>query len=84
VLETAILGIVIFIVTFWIVIFAVLPFGFEPQDVFIKGAVPSAPKKINFRAKFLLTALISFIITVLILIFGNQGLESLAKIEWEF
>lgn len=83
-LEKFSFGLLVFIVTFWIVIFMILPFKYESQDNVVIGTSESAPKHTHFKLKFLITAFISFIFTILILVYAEQGLESLSNTEWKF
>jgi predicted secreted protein len=59
-------GIAIYIVIWWLVLFAILPFGVQPQGESEEGAVPgsaeSAPAKPHFIPKLIATTLVSGII----------------------
>jgi len=61
-------GIVTYIVVWWVVLFAVLPWGLGAQTIdSIKdnaplGSDPGAPKKPHIGLKFLVTTLVSFLI----------------------
>ena len=52
-------GIAIYITIWWVVIFAVLPWGAQPPDKVERGHAPSAPATPRLRAKALVTTLIS-------------------------
>lgn len=82
-LEKIGLGILIFIITFWTVIFMVLPFKYEPDENVIKGNNPSSPKNPNFKMKLLLTFILSLILTPIIMKIADYGLESLASTKWD-
>ena len=52
-------GIAIYVTIWWVVIFAVLPWGAQPPDKVERGHAPSAPATPRLRAKALVTTLIS-------------------------
>ncbi len=52
-------GIAIYVTIWWVVIFAVLPWGAQPPDKVERGHAPSAPAMPRLRAKVLVTTLIS-------------------------
>lgn len=55
-------GMMVFFVTWWVVLFMVLPFGVRIEENPKKGFATSAPKNPNLRKKFLITtALTAFI-----------------------
>ena len=60
---TPALGVVVYITIWWVVLFAVLPFGVrnahETEVVPVKGADPGAPAKPHLALKALATTLIS-------------------------
>ena len=66
-LEKISLGVLTFIMIFWIVIFVVLPLKIK-----------------SIQTQFFFTCILSFLITILIMIYGPQGLEYLEKLEWNF
>lgn len=53
----------IFTITWWTVIFAVLPFGAEPSKKLVKGQASSAPDKPRIKQKLLITTGISIVLT---------------------
>lgn len=55
-------GVIVYIMIWWIVIFAVLPWGVKPLDNPNVGEVNSAPEKPDLKKKFLITSLISLVI----------------------
>ena len=60
-------GIMVYVVTWWIVIFAVLPWGNnDPPDQVEQGHATSAPAKPKLLLKFLVTTIVSAIIWVAI------------------
>lgn len=56
----------IFVITWWLVIFFVLPFGNEYDDNAPAGLARSAPKKANLKKKSIITTVISLIITLIV------------------
>jgi predicted secreted protein len=57
---------VTFVLTWWVVVFAVLPFGNAPAAKPTVGHDPSAPANPRIRQKLLWTTIISLVITVII------------------
>lgn len=60
---------VMYLIIWWIVLFAILPVGVKPQSdsgEIIKGTEPGAPQESNIKKKFILTSIISTVIWVLI------------------
>lgn len=55
-------GIVVYVLIWWVVIFAVLPWGNRAPSQVQEGNVASAPEKPNIGKKFLMTSLISALI----------------------
>lgn len=82
-LEKIGLGLLIFIITFWTVIFMILPLKYEPDDNIIKGNNPSSPKNPHLKFKLLLTFIISLILTPIIMKITSDGLESLTNMKWD-
>jgi predicted secreted protein len=59
-------GIVVFLLTWWIVLFAVLPFGVRHPAQQEAGMMPGAPLKPDFRKIILRTTVISVVIWLII------------------
>jgi predicted secreted protein len=57
-------GIMVYLVIWWTVIFAVLPWGNRPPDVVEKGHATSAPAKPRLAIKFAVTTVIAAILWV--------------------
>ncbi|MBI1366493.1 MAG: DUF1467 family protein [Alphaproteobacteria bacterium] len=59
-------AVVIYILAWWTVFFAVLPWGvksrWEAPDDGVKGAEPGAPVAANMKKKLLITSAIAFVI----------------------
>ncbi|MGI9508713.1 MAG: DUF1467 family protein [Geminicoccaceae bacterium] len=60
VLSTAL----IFLVSWWLILFMVLPFGAAPSDEVVQGTVKSAPAKPRLLIKFLITTVLAIGATV--------------------
>ncbi|MEO1014445.1 MAG: DUF1467 family protein [Pseudomonadota bacterium] len=58
-------AIVVFILIWWCVFFAVLPFGVRPDDSGVAGADPGAPADPQLKKKALLTTGVAFVIWIL-------------------
>jgi predicted secreted protein len=76
--KTIVNFIFIFVVTWWIVIFCVLPVGNQREETPESGHDHGAPKNVNFKKKFIITTIISFILTTAYLIAISSGL-----IDWK-
>ncbi|MFN3827585.1 MAG: DUF1467 family protein [Micavibrio sp.] len=61
-------GIFVYFITYWTVLFAVLPWGNKPEENPQLGHAPSAPANPRLKQKFVATAIISAIIWVIIYI----------------
>lgn len=70
------IGITVYLVTWWIVIFAVLPWGNQPPAEVEQGHATSAPAKPRLVLKFIVTTVISAVIWVLIDQAVRHGLVS--------
>ena len=57
-------GIVVYLITWWSVLFAILPWGVRPPDVADEGHAPSAPTQPRLKLKFAVTSLVAAIIWV--------------------
>ena len=56
----------LFIITWWLVIFFVLPFGNEYDENPPDGLAKSAPKNGNLKKKAIITTMVSLIITLIV------------------
>lgn len=56
-----------FFLTWWIVLFMVLPFGVQRDENPEKGNSSAAPKNVNFKKKFFITTIISLFVSLTIL-----------------
>jgi predicted secreted protein len=55
-------SIFVYIVVWWVVLFAVLPWGVQRQENPEPGHDPGAPRVTNLKKKLLITTLITFVI----------------------
>lgn len=58
----------IFVITWWLVLFMVLPFGASAPKIHEKGMAKSAPARPRILQKMLLNTVISAVVTLLITI----------------
>lgn len=69
--------IVIFLLSWWMIFFAVLPIGvrsrWESEDDGVKGADPGAPASPDLKKKMLITTGLALIATVIIAAIGASG-----------
>jgi len=59
----------IYILIWWITLFAILPIGIRGQaeeNNIVPGSEPGAPVHVNIRKKFLITTLVSAIIWIIV------------------
>lgn len=63
---TVFTGIVLYLMLFWLAIFAVLPFGQKKDEVVQEGNVHSAPSNPHLKKKFMATAVIAAILWVFV------------------
>lgn len=59
-------GIIVYIMIFWTVLFAVLPWGNKPADTVEGGNAGSAPANPRIKQKFIITAIVSAFLWVII------------------
>jgi len=78
-------GITVFVITWWVVLIAVLPFGVRPPDEPGEGHAPSAPEKPMLGKKFLWTTLITIVIWTAIFVAVESDIYSFrdAPAPWE-
>jgi predicted secreted protein len=70
-------GIMVFVVTWWIVIFAVLPWGNnDPPEQVEQGHATSAPARPKLLLKFLVTTIVTAVIWIAIDQAVRHGLVS--------
>jgi len=74
----------VFILVWWVVIFAVLPFGNHPDANPVVGHASSAPANPRLKQKFIWTTAISLVITVVIMLlltYGNLNIRDMVN-KW--
>jgi predicted secreted protein len=59
-------GIFVYFLTFWTVLFAILPFGNQAPEVKDAGEMPGAPANPRIKQKFIATAIVSTIVWLII------------------
>lgn len=59
-------GLIVFLLTWWVVIFAVLPWGNKAPENPITGNATSAPENPRLKQKFIITTLISFGVLIVV------------------
>lgn len=69
-------GIVVYLITWWTVLFATLPFGVRGHEDRPDGTVYSAPENPNLKKKFLATTVISAILWICIYLIVTSDLIS--------
>ena len=69
-------GIVVYLITWWVVLFAVLPWGSAPPEHTETGHAESAPARPRLRLKFLITTGIAAVIWLAIYWTEQSGLIS--------
>ncbi|HET7714491.1 MAG TPA: DUF1467 family protein [Bauldia sp.] len=78
--------IAIFFVVWWVVLFAVLPWGVRTQEEegeVVLGTTPSAPAKPHLVRKAIATTLVAAFVTFLIwLFFGHYGIGVREIADW--
>lgn len=55
-------GIILYMMIYWLAIFAVLPFGNRPSQSVSVGNVHSAPENANMKRKFIVTGIVAAIL----------------------
>jgi predicted secreted protein len=55
-------GIILYLMIYWLVLFAVLPWGNHPPDDIVEGHAGSAPANPRIKQKFLITGLLAAIV----------------------
>jgi predicted secreted protein len=74
-------GVVVFILTWWCVLFCVLPLGLPTQyEEQGQEAAPGSPKTLNMKKKIMLTTLISVVIWCILNILISTDILDLASI----
>ena len=70
-------GIVVFVMVWWVILFAVLPWGGNhPPEQVEKGHATSAPDNPRMKQKFIATTIISVIVWIIIYLIIESGMIS--------
>jgi|TARA_B100000035_G_C20802973_1_gene466368 predicted secreted protein len=65
---------VIFVISWWLILFLVLPVGVSKQKNVKFGNDPGAPNEPMLKKKFLITTIIALILTLIIIFIKNEVL----------
>ena len=76
---TLVSGIAVYVVVWWIVIFAVLPFGARPPETVEPGHATSAPERPRIALKMAITTVIAAVIWVILELIIVSGVISLRE-----
>lgn len=69
-------GIAVYVITWWVVLFAVLPWGAQPSDRPEPGMAESAPARPRIAMKFLVTTAVAAVVWLAIYGIVESGLIS--------
>jgi predicted secreted protein len=69
-------GVFVYIVVWWVVLFAVLPFGVRTPDNPEPGMASSAPVEPKMLRKIIATSLVSLVVWLIIYAIAHSGLIS--------
>ncbi len=69
-------GVFVYIVVWWVVLFAVLPWGVRTPDNPELGMASSAPIEPRILRKFIATSIVAFLVWLVIYAIGQSGLVS--------
>lgn len=59
-------GIVIYVVLWWVTLYAVLPWGVQRSEILVKGQEIGAPDKPRMKLKLIITTSISFALWLIV------------------
>ena len=65
---------VIFVISWWLILFLVLPVGISKQKNVKFGNDPGAPNEPMLKKKFLITTIMALILTLIIIFIKNEVL----------
>lgn len=75
--------ILVYVIAWWMVFFAVLPYGVraqnETEEGVVKGTVPSAPANPNLKKKMLITSVIAIVLTTAFYFVATSDLISFRR-----
>lgn len=78
-MDTLVTGLTVYFITWWVVLFAVLPWGVHPPESPEEGHVASAPVRPRLGLKFLITSGITAIIWIVIYLLIHSGIVDLYR-----
>lgn len=67
-------GVLVYFIMWWVVLFAVLPWGAHPPDEVEPGHAPSAPERPRLIPKFLVTTVIAALLWAVYYVVLHSGL----------
>ena len=77
-------GIVVFVIIWWVAIFAVLPWGVKQPTVQDKGIMPGTPMQPNMKKVVLTTTLLSIVLWLLVYALVQSDIISFSKTAQEW
>jgi predicted secreted protein len=77
---TIITGIVVYVVTWWVVLFVVLPWGVESSKSGVPGEMPGAPEQPRILLKFSITSGITTVLWVVIYLLVTSDVISFREL----
>ena len=77
-------GLVVFFITWWVAIFAVLPFSVKQPDVQDKGIMPGTPMQPDMKKIIIRTTLLSIVIWLIIYALVESDVISFTRMAKEF
>lgn len=72
--------VIIFILSWWMILFMVLPWGIEMVGANDEGNLPAAPKHHNLKKKLMITTVIASVVTVIIFLIIQSGIVDFRSI----
>lgn len=77
-------GLVVFFITWWVAIFAVLPFGVKHPEVQEKGIMPGTPLQPDMKKVVIRTTLLTIILWLIIYALVESDIISFAEMAKQF
>ena len=77
-------GLVIFLITWWVAIFAVLPFSAKQPEVQDKGIMPGTPMQPDMKKVVIRTTILTIILWLMIYALVESNLISFADMAKQF
>ncbi len=76
-------GVAVFVIVWWVVLFAVLPWGVRPPEEAEPGMAESAPTRPRIRLKFLVTTALAVVIWLVVFAVVESDLISFREMARE-